>query len=691
MSRMNKYTDERTQKWCYEAISRFWEKWLQVLCPESESVFLGHREHGLEILSKRLHATDEDAVACFGLYFTRTIMQALKDHDLLNKKPLLTFVTKKGYWLFRVARQCCEYIGVTFSDDIYEECSYFWNVQVEVKSDRFFSKLLNPSAYRNRNIVLIDDIIHTGESIAQLGRSISRLNDEERTVFYFVFAEFEGNKDEIISKLGNRVQRIGESRKVKLQELGELSVAQVELFQSLGVPYSIDLPVVKCMHPSNRIADNRDTRTEHRFFSSGKISKSTFMEIIDGIDVTKWRITRIPESQPHMKSYYICLEDDPIRRKYSNLISALGFEMNCYIDEDFVDITLMPFPIMRSVKLDALLRFFVAAYSDTEYGNEVVKALQRDTSVGYQVLTNQTLTTALYRAVVYYLGMYVLHKFREYTNQFYLFFDVDVSHSTEHWSKEFICSIRELFPLNEKCDIAKILYLGNDTELSPEYWECKQNTRHMYTGKDVYFNMYNYFVSSRNSGKNRDCDFCSIERLEAYLTSLYSKQLDDVSFRDEITSAIVRLLNQSAITNAVKYDPKSGFVVRGFRSGENCSLILPFNSPAIFCAIYHLYQRCVEKVGEGTSMANDIFSANYSQFRKAILSYISDARIDTLLDMSEAQKLLDYFMRYPTPGILIENKEYIAERMKKEKSIEAALARALRGVVDRLVLVERAD
>ncbi len=627
--------------------------------------------------------TDIFLAACFSLLFTRYISTTINEDVKYNSinRPILTFVSKKGYWLYRVARNGLCFIKDVFSSSTYEECTNFWSELVEVKSDRYFLKSPQINMYSNCNIILIDDISHTGESISEFTNTMW---NDGRTIHCIVFAI---HQDALILLSEKHIPIYSPNKDLDNDALGELSIRQVALFQALGVPYAIDLPIIKL--------ENTHCHETHNIgasFSSGFISFDVFNRIRKECNEKGWKCVDTsffiaPDEE--VKSCVFCLNTDPLMPKYKNLFQNLVVECSYRHIGEYVDVSLVPFAIMRSINFYELFTLYNIVFKDTDYRDELFIFIKKyiPSKRFYQNKHNiyffNILITALYRSLVYFFSLYVSKQFHELLSHYDIFLWIDNSHVSEHWDECFFNSnVIALF--SDQSDISykalnsifEKIYAVNDIELSDEYWTSKKEIYPLASYENLYFIMHKFFSQPITHKKT---NFCSIERLEATMSKISGKQIDDLSFRNEFTQTILRMLNQSAISNSIYFDRSSGFVLRGFRPGENCNLLLPFNQPTVFCALYEYYSCCINSSTEKNN-AVSIYKKNYDQMTKMLLDYIYDARLNTYLDVNETKHLLDYY-RNIDPEVHIKNKKYIVTNLNEKKSTDAILAKVLQSQV----------
>lgn len=606
--------------------------------------------------------------ALFIFYFTAFLKwQIQQSYDKSprqpGEKPLFIFVTKKGYWLYRCIFQFLFLVKGAFSTDVFHWCEDFWRYEIEVKSDRFFTKLVDAEEYKNRRIFVFDDIAHTGASFERLAQTA--LLDGMQAGQYIVLAAAE---ELLINRPG-----VYACQQMQFHVLGELSIDEVYLFQTLGIPYVIDLPVLKI--GLNNGLPGLDP--DQIGFSSGRLEKDRFKALCSQCDLFHWRVVNTDYciNGKKITSCYFWSPEDPIAGKFKNLIQNLVIECSYREVEDGTgnkqfDVTFVPFAIMRSAKQLELMELFLAAYHDTSYCSDISRQFFSKNP------NDPRLNTALYRSLVYYFSGYTAVCFSNLLSNFQIQLCFETDHFSEIWNQSFIDSARTIFPNSASCTTIQDVYRLNDTTLSPEYWMLADQPRSPVAGDmDMYLKVYEYFVETDQKGILP----CSFENLEVSMAKKCGIPIHDVSFKENLTCALIQLLNQSAISNAILSNDESDYITRGFRPGENCVLLLPFDHPAIFCAIVAFYERC-----GGDAL---VYRRNYSYFEKNLLKFILDANFNYYIDWRGTQELLGYFREISELNIQIENRKYIADRLLNDVSNDATIAKELCAFVQSMVLL----
>ena len=649
------------------AFEKFAKKWLSTVFKEEENVD--------KFGPLPQNYADLRDGARLVLLFTLFLMRAQKTVDIDNgKRPLFVFVTKKGYWLYRCVYQHLYLLP----KESYPDCHDFWNT-IQVKSDRYFTKSPDVSQFADCLLFIIDDIVHTGANFQRMKQLVM---DNSLTIAKYIAFAIEDCGEALAEELKD----VWACSKLSSNDLGRVSMEEIILFHSLGVPYTIDLPVLKV---KGTAAAGEDCS-----FFSGRLSEDEFNQLYTQCIRYGWRRADAPYklNNRHFKTCFFWNPANPLERKFKNLLHSLIVECNyCEIEldqgEKAVNVTFVPFAIMRSVKWQELIVLFSAAFGQTPYCSSISSFLRASAE------PSQALATALYRSIVFYLSGYIAAQFNIFLHSIGLSLELQTDHMQEHWNQDFMESVKDIFssasspaadglPL-VNCTSLLDFYRSDDILSDPKYWNTDIAAAPQNWKLNTYFEMYKFFVKSPGFDKT---DYHSFENLEIEIARQAGKLVNDLKFKEDFLQALTKLLNQSAISNIVLYDKASDKVIRGFRAGENGALLLPYAQPEAFCAIFAYYGRC-ERLSGTSGNADQQFKHHFDYFKWKFLDYIDDTGYDYWIDREETIQLLEYFKNLSNIGRQIKNRQYIVEDLEQDGSpLYALIAKNLREFVENLEL-----
>lgn len=639
-----------------KAFDRFAAKWLSIVFKgEWDALKFGSKPQDYDSLSNGARLV---------FLFTQFLRRAYEEvEDDGEGRPLFVFVTKKGYWLYR-----CIYhhLYLLPEGDAYQSCRKFWD-SIWVRSDRFFTKSPDVSEFTTCQLFIIDDIVHTGANFQRMRQLVQE--NGLKIAKYVTFAI-----EDCVEPLWDEAADIWTCSKLSSNDLGKISIEEIILFHSLGAPYTIDLPMLK-LADRTEVAD----RCEYAF-SSGRLTPDEFYQLSRWGERYGWKNVKAPYklNDQNFESLLFWNPLNLVERKFKNLVHSLIVECS-YREKELdggetvVDVTFVPFAIMRSVKWQELILLFSAAFEKTPYYNYILtrlRAVERP---------SQALATALYRSLVFYLSGYTAVCFNDLLRHIGRSLVLQTEHMEEHWNADFMDSVTHIFSQfdllrdNEvplvTCTSIQKFYQSDDIFSDPQYWDAGIMMTTENRALDIHLEMYKFFVKNPGFEKR---DHYSFEDLEIKIAVQEGELVNNSKFKEHFLQALTRLLNQSAISNTVYYEQTSDRVIRGFRSGENSALLLPYAQQEVFCAIAAYYGRC-ERLFSDSKAVEQQYKKQFDYFKEKLLEYVSDTGYDYWIDISEAAQLMDYFKNLSTPGRQIKNRQYIVEELNQDKSSPYAI------------------
>ena len=162
------------------------------------------------------------------------------NHD---KKGVVVFLSRKGYWLYRIFKEHVSWRKLFDS--------------VTIVSDRYVAKWVN-KAWDGRPIYIVDDTVTSGSTMFSVYQQIREQYPSSNIITVAIFSLV--TKSELKESYLEQWTDRSEEEAEKYQEfldtlifgevslpasLGWLSYNQIALFQQLLSPYVIDLPLMK--------------------------------------------------------------------------------------------------------------------------------------------------------------------------------------------------------------------------------------------------------------------------------------------------------------------------------------------------------------------------------------------------------------------------------------------------------------
>lgn len=605
---------------------------------------------------------DKDYVKKFTKFLDQLLQSSIENNaqneGVQNKTPLFVFVSKKGYWIYRLVERCLN------EKSAWAQALHTGSI--EVKSDRYFTKMTSPQEMslmlEDRWIYVVDDFLIRGKNLARFYESIQNVAHGSQ-IIPVVFTRWKKFHPTNYETFFNGGKSISLGSVASLHEIGRQSIWETQEFFRRGIPYVIDLPFFQAANNSSKD------------FFNVVLTKAQFEQLTDNAGSNwQYRDTSCWIGNYFAKSGFFYYPNDLFVEKFRYLIHSLVVEcVYNETDEEHVSLTFTPFAILRSIRQDELICRFRIAFSGTEY-EEVVRQCLEDPQI---TVDDEKVNTALYRSVVFFFSVYIANNFKKHLfNLFEIPLELDSNALRDHWTEKFIRSLSRILEedVNERFNQ---LYKKDDItpytpSLNSDWYDRSDN---------LYYNLFAHFSFNRMNGVQGE--FCSFEELEN-VAAAHSKHTDALSFRLEFTSVILKLLNQGVISNRISYDRDTGFVRRGFRSGENSTLLLPWNQNAVFNAIHTYYYLLCEDTDSGDDRR--VFARYYRyypQLKTRLMKYIEDSELDVYLNVEEAKDILNYFGEIEADKLeqQMENKEYIIDFLKQSSGVDSDVAQILEQVV----------
>lgn len=572
---------------------------------------------------------------------------------------ILIFMSRKGYWLYRMYKE-----SLTLDVGL---CN-----NVTIYSDRYIYKEdIPPEVLSDKEIYIFDDTVTTGVSLFKVYSILCKKysNTKVNPFAAYILPE----KRELQLNMRRLLPEIEESSINKFfsllnthmhaspGEVGWLSSQQIYVFQKQLVPYVIDLPFLKA-------DDNKKTLT---------VSKETFMALT--LQGSKWHyVNNSYESSNCMQisgkngqrvmiksGYFIC-EDDHLEKVFRE--NSLQLVIKCRYEEydkDNFEVNFTPFAVMGSMRFDEAWEIFQILYNDiaVEYVEEKKKKKEQceaqsnscPDSLEGNIVEYSQLGTAVYRAIVYAFSMYAKVLFSKYL---YGFVDkkirLDSEIMKENSSELFINAVEKMdtweeeefqnrfdrmrsiskIGIQEKFNVCNFYNIGNDAE-------------------GLYAQVH-YEVLRRKTQNLNDA-FISIEEIQNYVSDIL-KTFDVKKQINGYLNIILRMLDQSILGNCLII--KNQVIYRGFRFGENSDVMIPYFNKYLLNAAIKLFYRCQWLHYEQKGEIGELFFKNIPPlFRRIRQKAEKRGYLNILISNEEFEWNEQYFADSKRPlNLLIENK-----------------------------------
>lgn len=606
--------------------------------------------------------------------FSRTSLgRAIDDHlqRILRKAKggIVIFLSRKGYWLYRVYRR---YAG--WDESLCKD--------VTIISDRYVKKW-SEEDWNGKKFYIVDDTVTTGGSMFDIFQKVReqypnssvscialfmRMSNQELRELMMENKMWEPEK---LEKLEDFLAHLTIYDRVSLEQIGWLSYEQIHLFQKLLVPYVVDLPLLT---DGKYVCESKEPERDHHYsqFDSDVFEALLRMEGDWKYEDNSylWNNLLDEEARPEKIQCGFFRYTNP--NVYSRVGDALfliivkcRYEQN---EQGGKNLVFTPFAIVNSMRFEDAFRLCKAFYRETPFG-KWLEDNEREINIdSHHVL--------LLRAVVYFLSLYGWSAFQREAEACIgreLPMKLDTSMMCESSPTEFIETAEEIgkWTREDFLQVFQEITPVNNGQLfiRRKIGRVKEEIKGTDFDK-AYLLIYESVIERKR--QNQYKPFISIEELY--------KIIDDaVEGREEIkktllTKILTRMLDQSVLGNAIicYEENEEGMINRGFRFGENSDIALPFYNAYIYYGVESLYSRCAWKAVYDSEETKKLFFQNISLLFCGIRNMaVKNGYFDVLFDEACLNSNEQYFSNKDAGlRVLVENKKFRIKRDKRLATIE---------------------
>lgn len=509
-------------------------------------------------------------------------------------------------------------------------------------SDRYVMKNLDSDFLRDSAIILVDDAIITGKHLKQIYHMLEE-KTKAKNILPVVFAadrriwadEEKRNQDKAFLNLEFKNCWTGD-------EILKFSSIENLLFYQGGIPYTIELPIMKAKNSSE---------------TGVTVSEEQFEHIKEGDSM--WGYYSCPQvgyRQNDTTCGMLMLKNHVFSFLFSEFFLAMTVRVQIIPGDGQIRLIFVPFAILKSVKFQKLLSFFYTLYEGTEYA-EQVKIYEQKTSK--EEFARKTYVL-LHRAVAFSISKYIGEELKKYVkNVCDIELDFDNSHNILNFDEYFEDAAVKGWNENSREILKRVLSQGlfEKIECRPAFGKmCSEYFSREYSYKRAY-NFILEVINDVRHGKlgnsnEHMCRFVTIEELEFLFTQVFYGA-DDAEIRNCLIGCIGSTLNQGCLANELFYDNQKDIVYRGFCYGENSDAFYDV-SAKVFCAAVLKYY---EIVGRDYLKKYDVFIMHLFRFFK------DNFLLEGFISLDEFAFYSKYFRLAGDDGFeyQIENKKFLIE------------------------------
>lgn len=520
-------------------------------------------------------------------------------------------ITKKGYWLFRTS--------ITDSDREEEPM-----VRYLVYSDRYITKVLDPSEFENKYVLLWDDVYRSGNRLFYFFALLTKWKakvvpsayamlyepecDEEFDIerkkeMYAEIYDVEGEfAEQDLQHFNGLIAQFKESmicaKRVTREERARFITSEIKWMEQELKPMVIDLPII------------REMRGEYT--ADICISEKAFEKLISSDSNDSWRyIENISNEAPEVSvnASYFLLPELLYSRIKRNIFENFVIKCKYSKAENGIKLVFVPYTIMKSITYNDLVEYFIVFFKDTDYFGDVINALHLEDCNDEEVMkrefvkslyNNINLYRALYRANVYYYSAYIGREFIVYLHNLLGNELEEVSYDwkfmEDHAPKGLIESLKTEYDkpieqVKEKIDKLKECRDYPWLNLSKEDFASKR----CISQESINISLKELIDEMISKKLYREA--MSIEEVYGRIAGKIDIT-SVVEYKIYITNAILMAQEGSCFGNYLENNKKLGFVIRGFKHGENGSIFLGEDVKYVFPYIYASYLKMNENISE---------------------------------------------------------------------------------------------
>lgn len=527
------------------------------------------------------------------------------------------------------------------------ECLNGWE-DIKVYSDRYLMKSLDLDFLEGEKIVLVDDSLITGK---HLRRSIQIIQERTKVseIIPRIFAAEECWNLQPELKITGKVKTVNWHILYSYSDILKLSSIESLLFYYCEIPYMIELPVLQ---------DIREKEISYSIL----FQKDEFelLKISNNI----WEYYDCPQLgylQNDMTSGVLVFKNHIFKKKFSNFIQNMVVRLQILNEDTGIKIIFIPFAILKSVKFEELYDFFQILYEDTSYLISI--KLYEEECKNRRLCFEKMASTAIYRAVVYSLSLYIGKELKEYLKICFskkLVFCNDLY--KYNFESSFCKSVEQIIEETHEKYIFRVLRQKRFLSI-PCRPELEHFSERYFLQKYDYKRVYNFMLEvindlhheSVNQGENIESsgvELITIEEFEQLFTHCF--YMEDYGNVDNCMSrCICSMLCQGVFVNELRYEEDSHVIYRGFSYGENSDAFYDISAKVFYAAVLKYY----ELIGKEYTNKYHFFVMNLYRFFKENMLF------DSFISESEFNFYAKYFRNAGEEKFQyqIENKRFLLD------------------------------
>lgn len=607
--------------------------------------------------------------------------------DKYGEDVILIEITRKGYWIEKI---------IDIENDG-ELTQWMKKRNVTVYSDRYLMKCLSFREFRGRKVIILDDAGNNGillffyyalllengaEEVIPMVYALNtkypyvdnstqeEVEERRKREFYRTIRHKNLSEEESERLFKERSEGFERSLRWQIwmspKDMGALTVAETIWFQKRALPMVVDLPMYRGC--DGNAADLVLTKEQWEMLGEGS---SVWQQI--PIE------TELAGEALHYG--YFQMQNDSIYSKFKTLFFnfIVRYKYEPIGDGSEIRFVFVPFAIINSCSLSDMVWNFFHLFEGSEYAQQVIDTINEENKKAdrrtlpnnsysdedWEIVLpalkeNHNMCRALYRAIIYDISSYIGYVFNEYVSERIgrtLEYDWEIM--KENLEEKFIRSIRKKYKsMDSAAYLSKLMECRISEVISPRFVDKEAYVvRNFAAGENFEFYMTGLL---RRKKKSHDIDMNKrMVTLESLLFEAKRRFVfrDAAHFRQMMTAYIVEMTENSQISNEIYVDDEAEIMYRGFRSGENCEILLRRGIEWFYPYVLAFYQK-----------SETCYKKNYNKFAELLRKEFKENKyIGTLISEVAFDFYFEYFKSVADNPTQILNKQYLLDKDSCER------------------------
>lgn len=593
-------------------------------------------------------------------FLTDRLNEILKESAEEGKEVVFILVTRKGYWTYRLLKE-----------KIFENIKSS-GVELKIVSDRYVLKDFEFKSIKGKNVFVFDDTINNGNNMF-FYYSLFDTKGANRVIpcVYAVSTEYlkKCQENEIQDKIDlmkyleyERVVRDKELTEEEIREkakeiykrfcnelkygeimtpddISRLSIRQLNWVYDNLAPFVMDLPMFVY----------EEENPEKKYIS---FTKNEWDRLCQKTEDWEFEDNVFEDAVLTLKSAFFRLNNSLLDEQLDNNFFDFVVKCKYKMDGEEVRATFVPFAIVCSFSYADIWRYFEILYKDTAYYSFILETIQLEDTIE-KISGNHNLGRALMRAVIYSLSMYIGALFKEKVRMCTgkeIMQDMDIIEQNN--VGEFRQTLEEEWRDFDRDAYENKLLLceAHDKILPINLEPITEGECGVASAKAVEQSIHDRIIKTRYREKSMKEKILTLETINELENEFIFSDKNEK--KNDITKAVLLLMDCSCIGNEILLDNEKRVIYRGFRAGENCELLFSKEFLWVYVYAYALYH---------LKGANGYREHIEEELNRVLIFFRQREYFPRLLSEKNFMIYKKYFIYLENPDEQIQNKEYLLD------------------------------